>query len=139
MTVPDGHPKFLLDTNLGLPVDRDPWLGFLHANDSAVGSTTDLPPIGRAMDAHEFDIGFVPLADLRRRVARYDRGLTIATSKLTGRGDFPSVLVDRRDDVAAGPDDLAGSKFGHIDKSYWSRYCPPAVMLHREGRLPADV
>lgn len=137
MTLPDGHLKFVLDTNLGLPVDRDPWLAFLRENDIAVESTTDLLRIGRAMDAHEFDIGFVPLADLLRRVARGDRhyrGLAIATSKFTGRVDFPSVLVVRRDDGAAGLDDLAGSKYGYINKSCSSSYFPPAIMLHREGR-----
>lgn len=137
MTPPGGHLKFILDTNLGLPVDRDPWSTFLRANDIAADSTTDLPRIGRAMDAHEFDLGYVPLADLLRRMARRDRhyrGLAIATSKFTGRVDFPSVLVVRGDDEAKGLDDLAGSKYGYINKSCSSSYFPPAILFHREGR-----
>ena len=42
MTPPAGHPKFILDTYLGLPVDRDPWPAFIRANDLAADSTTDL-------------------------------------------------------------------------------------------------
>jgi ABC-type phosphate/phosphonate transport system substrate-binding protein len=86
---------------------------------------------------HKPDISYLPVADLHRLVAAGDnhyRGLAIATSKFTGTTHLPSVLVVRKDDPATNLNDLAGAKYGYINKSCSSSYFPPAILLARQGK-----
>jgi hypothetical protein len=101
---------FLLDANLGLPVDEMPWSSLLSAAGIRAVSTTDLVHLDVAVARHEPDISYLPIAGFHRIVASGDnhyRGLAIATSKFTGTTHLPSVLVVRKDDPAANLDDLA--------------------------------
>ena len=128
---------FLLDTNLGLSVEEKPWPGFLSAVGIKAVSTTDLVHLDDMMAKHEPDISYLPVADFHRLVARGDnhyRGLAIATSKFTGTTRLPSVLVVRQDDPATNLNDLAGAKYGYINKSCSSSYFPPAILLERQGK-----
>lgn len=128
---------FLIDTNLGLPVEETPWPAFMAAHDIRTLSTTDLVRLDQMVVAHEPDVAFLPIADFHRLVARGDshyRGLAIATSKFTGTTNLPSVLVVRKDDPANALLDLEGAKYGYINKSCSSSYFAPAILLQRHGR-----
>jgi phosphonate transport system substrate-binding protein len=128
---------FLLDANLELPVDEKPWSSFLSAAGIRTVSTTDLVHLDDMMAKHEPDISYLPVGDFHRLIARGDnhyRGLAIATSKGTGTTHLPSVLVVRKDDPAKNLNDLAGAKYGYINKSCSSSYFPPAILLARQGK-----
>ena len=128
---------FLLDANLGLPVDEMPWSSLLSAVGIRAVSTTDLVHLDFTMARHEPDISYFPIADFHRIVASGDnhyRGLAIATSKFTGTTNLPSVLVVRKDDPATHLDDLAGATYGYINKSCSSSYFPPAILLAKQGK-----
>jgi phosphonate transport system substrate-binding protein len=128
---------FLLDANLELPVDEKPWSSFLSAAGIRTVSTTDLVHLDDMMAKHEPDISYLPVGDFHRLIARGDnhyRGLAIATSKGTGTTHLPSVLVVRKDDPATNLNDLAGAKYGYINKSCSSSYFPPAILLARQGK-----
>ena len=132
---PTGQLKFTIDTHPGFPVDLAPWPEFLRANDIAVESTTDLPGIGRAMDAHEFDIGFVPLADLLRRVARRDRhyrGLAIATRSWS----LDEAVADRFLDVLVDWIPSPEAVFAAFRPFY---FADVQAFYHDLARLPADA
>jgi hypothetical protein len=128
---------FLLDKNLGLTVDDEPWPRILSDAGIKAVQTTDLPHLDRMAAKHEPDVVFLPIADFHRLVAKgddYYRGFAIATSKFTGTTNLPSVLVVRKDDPAKGLQDLEGSKYGYINKSCSSSYFPPAILLQQHGR-----
>ena len=137
MSDPVGKLKFLLDSNLGLTITQGPWPEFCRQNGIQTEESTDLVLIDHAMDRHEFDIGFVPIADFLRLIGRGDhhyRGLALATSKFTGQTALPSVLVVRADDPATGFADLSGANYGYINKSCSSSYFAAAVVLHQAGQ-----
>jgi hypothetical protein len=128
---------FLLDKNLGLTVDDEPWPRILSDAGIKAVQTTDLPHLDRMAAKHEPDVVFLPIADFHRLVAKgddYYRGFAIATSKFTGTTNLPSVLVVRKDDPAKGLQDLEGSKYGYINESCSSSYFPPAILLQQHGR-----
>jgi ABC-type phosphate/phosphonate transport system substrate-binding protein len=128
---------FLLDKNLGLPEGEMPWSKILPAAGIKAISTTDLPKLDESVAGHGPDIAFMPIADFHRLIAkgdRYYRGFAIATSKLTGTTNLPSVLVVRKDDPANSLDDLEGATYGYINKSCSSSYFPPAIMLVSRGK-----
>jgi ABC transporter, phosphonate, periplasmic substrate-binding protein len=128
---------FLLDANLGLPVDEMPWSSLLSAAGIRAVSTTDLVHLDVAVARHEPDISYLPIAGFHRIVASGDnhyRGLAIATSKFTGTTHLPSVLVVRKDDPAANLDDLAGATYAYINKSCSSSYFSAAIVLVKQGK-----
>lgn len=134
--------EFLLDSNLGLPVDDPPWRDLLRDAGIATISTDDLEAIDRSVERHEPDIVYLPIADFHRLLARGDthyRGVVLVTSKLTGRVRLPSVLVVRRDDPAQGFEDLRGATLGIINRSCSSSYFAPAIVAHRHGEDLEDV
>ncbi|MDA2889481.1 PhnD/SsuA/transferrin family substrate-binding protein [Mycolicibacterium sp. BiH015] len=129
--------QFLVDSNLGLPVDEKPWSDFLAGLGIATSLTNDLPELDGSVARHEPDIVFMPISDFHRLVATGDdfyRGLAIVTSKRTGSTRLPSVLVVRIDDPAGGIEDLRGATFGYINTSCSSSYFCPAIVLKRVGR-----
>ena len=129
--------SFVLDANLGLPVDEPPWSEILRSAGVAVESSTDLVRIDRLLGDEQPDIAYVPGADFCRLIiqgsAFYD-GLVIATSKYTGESSQRTLLVVRADDPATSIEDLAGAKYGYMNKSCSSSYFPPAIMLGRIGK-----
>jgi phosphonate transport system substrate-binding protein len=132
---------FLLDQNLGLPVEENPWPGILSAVGIKSVSTTDLVHLDEMVARHEPDIAYIPVADFHRLFAKgddYYRGFAIATSKFTGTTNLPSVLAVRKDDPAASLQDLSGAKYGYINKSCSSSYFPPAIMLEEQGKKLCD-
>ncbi len=133
--------KFLLDTNLGLPVDQMPWRKILLDAGIAAQQSTDLVWIDRMVEQHDPDIAFIPIADFHRVIATGDTtysGFAIGTSKFTGSTNLPSVLVVRKDDAAESLDDLEGAKYGYINKSCSSSYFPPAILLGQQGKKLAE-
>lgn len=132
---------FLLDKNLGLTVDEEPWPGILSRARIQTVQTTDLPYLDHMVAKHEPDIAFMPIADFHRLIAKgddYYRGFAIATSKFTGTTNLPSVLLVRNDDPAAGLNDLEGARYGYINKSCSSSYFPPAILLQKQGKKLDD-
>lgn len=128
---------FLIDENLGLHPDQEPWSEVLPRADVSTICTTDLPELDRSVADHEPDIVFMPIADFHRVLAsgdRHYRGLALVTSKFTGGTNLPSVLVVRSDDPAAVVDDLAGASLGYINRSCSSSYYAPAIVVQRLGR-----
>jgi len=128
---------FLLDRNLGLPADQEPWQSFLTELDIRTDASTDLVDIDRQIGDNSPDIAFIPIADYHRLLARgdnYYHGFVIASSKFTGSVDLPSVLVVGKDDPAKSLDELEGASYGYINKSCSSSYFPPAIMLQKKGR-----
>ena len=133
--------KFLLDQNLGLPTDQNPWKDlFADAGIEAINST-DLVKIDEMVAKHVPDIAFIPSGDYHRLFARGDRhyqGLAISASKFTGETTLKSLLVVRKDDSADCLSDLRGEKYGYINKSCSSTYFPPAILLQRKGKKLED-
>ena len=128
---------FLLDTNLGLHPEEEPWRGLFPALGIRTVSTTDLPKLDEMVARHEPDVAFMPIADFHRLIAngdRFYRGFAIATSKFTGTTNLPSVLVVRQDDPATSLDDLEGASYGYINKSCSSSFYPPYILLGRQGK-----
>jgi phosphonate transport system substrate-binding protein len=140
-TVPEQtHTKkslyFLLDRNLGLPADQEPWQSFLTELGIRTDASTDLVDIDKQVADNSPDIAFIPIADFHRLLAtgdKYYHGFVIATSKFTGSVDLPSVLVVGKDDPAKSLEDLEGATYGYINKSCSSSYFPPAIMLQKKG------
>ena len=132
---------FVLDTNLGLPTDREPWSDFLKSSGIVTESTTDLVHIDQALDDGGPDIAYVPGADFCRMIIQKNEqyaGLVIATSKFTGHPEQRTLLVVKKDDPATSLEDLAGSMYGYMNKSCSSSYFPPAIMLQERGKSMAD-
>ena len=128
---------FLLDTNLGLTVDQQPWPGILSAAGIRTVSTTDLARLDDMMARHEPDIAFMPIADFHRLLGTGDnhyRGLAIGTSTFTGTTRLPSVLVVRKDDPATRLEDLTGATYGYINRSCSSSYFAAAIVLQQRGK-----
>ncbi len=128
--------KFILDSNLGLPVAEKPWSTILSEAGITAEPTTNLTYIDRVLADHQADIAYVPAPDFYRAGAKRDhhyRGLAIATSKFTGQPIQRSLLVVRKDDPATGLKDLARAKCGYINKSCTSSYFPLAILLNRQG------
>jgi phosphonate transport system substrate-binding protein len=130
--------SFLLDTNFGLPTDKEPWNKILKdLNITTDGSSNDLVMIDAEIAAHRPDLAYIPIADFHRLLRKgdtYYRGFVIGTSKFTGSTDLPSVLVVRQDDPATGLDSLEGATYGYINKSCSSSYFPPAILLQKQGK-----
>jgi phosphonate transport system substrate-binding protein len=128
---------FLLDTNLGLYPDEEPWSEFFARTGIATSSTTDLVELDASVERHEPDMVFMPIADFHRLLAGgdgYYRGFALLTSKFTGSTSLPSVLVVCRDDAATCLDDLAGSTYGYINRSCTSSFYSPAILLAHQGK-----
>lgn len=128
--------EFLVDSNLGLPVNEKPWSDILAGLGVTTSLTNDLPELDRSVARHEPDIVFMPISDFHRLLAAgdtYYRGLAAVTSKLTGSSKLPSVLVVRKDDPAESISDLPGATFGYINTSCSSSYFCPAILLNRRG------
>ena len=133
--------QFLVDSNLGLPVDEEPWRDILRRVGIATTSTNNLVALDRSVGRHEPDIVFMPIADFHRLLARGDdhyRGLVLVTSESTGAAALPSVLVVRRDDPAQGIGDLQGATLGYINTSCSSSYFAAAILLQRHGKNLRD-
>ena len=133
--------RFVLDSNLGLPTGGKPWSDILAAAGIEPIATDDLVRIDQMVANHEPDIAYIPTADFHRLVGKGDRhyrGLAIATSKFTGQTTLRSLLVVRKDDPANGLDDLAGVRYGYINKSCSSSYFPPAILLTKQGKKLND-
>jgi len=129
-------PSFLIDDNLGLHPDEQPWSEFFPRAGITTITTTDLPELDRSVDAHEPDIVFMPIADFHRVWSagdRYYRGFAIVTSKFTGGTTLPSVVVVRKDEPASSVADLAEASFGYINRSCTSSYFSLAILLQRIG------
>ena len=130
--------KFLLNKNLGLRFE-EPWAGRLSAAGIEEPRPTDMVRTGGAVADHEPDTAFIPSGDFHRLLAkgdRHHRGLAIAASKFTGGTTMRSSLVVRKDDPATCLEDLAGARYGYINRSCSSTYFPPSILLQREGRAP---
>jgi ABC-type phosphate/phosphonate transport system substrate-binding protein len=129
--------KFVLDKNLNLPTDQEPWVGMLKASGIKAHATTDLVRIDQLLADNGPDIAYIPGGDFCRLILRgnpHYQGLVIATSKFTGEPYQRTLLVVRKDDPAKSLDDLAGSAYGYMNKSCSSSYFPPAMMLNRQGK-----
>jgi ABC-type phosphate/phosphonate transport system substrate-binding protein len=134
-------PKFLLDSNLGLPVGEKPWSAILPAAGIAVEPTTNLEYVNRVLADHKADIAYIPTADFYHVGGKGDhhyRGLAIATSKFTGQPTQRSLLLVRRDDPATDLKDLRKARYGYINKSCSSSYFPPAILLNKQGIKLSD-
>ena len=128
---------FVLDKNLDLPTDQQPWVGMLKATGIKPHATTDLVQIDQLLADNGPDIAYIPGADFCRLILQgnpHYQGLVIATSKFTGEPYQRTLLVVRKDDPANSIDDLAGSTYGYMNRSCSSSYFPPAVMLNRQGK-----
>ena len=128
---------FLMDRNLGLPADEEPWKDFLAKLAIRSELSTNLVDIDKQIAGHKPDIAYIPIADYHRLLARgddYYQGFAIATSKFTGSVDLPSVLVVRIEDTATNLEGLEGSEYGYINKSCSSSYFPPAIILRAQGK-----
>ena len=133
--------SFLVDANLGLPTDEQPWIAIFQNAGIVTTSTIDLAELDASVARHEPDIAFTPSPAFHRLLAggdRYYHGLVIVTSKFTGRTNLPSVLVVRPDDPAGGIDDLQGASYGYINRSCSSSYFAPAILLQKHGKEPLD-
>jgi phosphonate transport system substrate-binding protein len=129
--------SFVLDANFGFPVGEPPWSDILQSAGVAVESTTDLVHIDQLLGDEQPDIAYVPGADFCKLIIQgntfYD-GLAIATSKYTGEPSQRTLLVVRADDPATSIQDLAGAKYGYINKSCSSSYFPVAILLGKIGK-----
>jgi phosphonate transport system substrate-binding protein len=131
--------SFLVDTNLGLPTDEQPWIDILKDAGVVTTSTVDLAELDASVARHEPDIAFTPSPGFHSELAggdRYYHGFVIVTSKFTGRTNLPSVLVVRHDDPAECIDDLQGASYGYINKSCSSSYFSAAILLKKHGKPP---
>ncbi len=129
--------SFLIDTNLGLHADREPWKAMFPSLGIETELTTDLVYLDKEIAAHKPDMAYIPAADFHRLTRdgdRFYRGLAIATSRFTGRPKLKSLLVVRKDDPAASMDDLQGAKYAYINRSCSSSYFPPALILNKKGK-----
>ncbi len=128
--------EFLVDSNLGLPVDEQPWSGTLAGLGITTSLTNDLEKLDDSVARHEPDVVFLPISDFHRLLAAGDtvyQGLVIVTSKVTGAANLPSVLVVRHDDPATAIEDLRGASLAYINRSCSSSYFCPAIMLNNLG------
>lgn len=128
--------EFLVDSNLGLPVNEKPWSDILAGLGVTTSLTNDLQELDRRVARHEPDIVFMPISDFHRLLATgdtYYRGVAVVTSKLTGSTKLPSVLVVRSDDPADSINDLRGATLGYINTSCSSSYFCPAIVLNNRG------
>lgn len=133
--------EFLVDSNLGLPVDEQPWIDILAGLGITTSLTNDLEKLDRSAERHEPDVVFLPIADFHRLLASgdtYYRGFVIVTSRITGSTNLPSVVVVRKDDPATSIEDLRGGSLGYINKSCSSSYFCPAIVLKKLGENLAD-
>ena len=132
---------FILDTNLNLPVQENPWKGLLEKSGIKIEETRDLVMVDRLLANGGPDIAYVPGADfcvmLVKGNAHY-RGLAIATSKFTGKPAQRTLLVVRKDDPANSLDDLEGATYGWMNRSCSSSYFPPAIQLQEKGKKIED-
>lgn len=129
--------NFVLDTNLELPTDMDPWKTLLETAGIDTESTRDLVRIDKLLADEGPDIAYTPGADFCRMLVRglhHYEGLVIATSKFTGQPSQRTLLVVRQDDPAKGIEDLEGATYGYMNKSCSSSYFPPATLLNRMGK-----
>jgi phosphonate transport system substrate-binding protein len=132
---------FLIDENLGLYPDQQPWSEILPRAGVVTISTTDLVKLDQSVAEHEPDVVFMPIADFHQLLTsgdRYYHGFAIVTSKFTGGTNLPSVLVVRKSDPAKSLDDLAGATYGYINRSCTSSYFAPAILLHSRGKALDD-
>jgi ABC-type phosphate/phosphonate transport system substrate-binding protein len=129
--------QFILDKNLELPTEKQPWINLLKAAGIKAYATTDLVHIDQMLADNGPDIAYMPGGDFCKLILKgnpHYQGLVIATSKFTGEPYQRTLLVVRKDDPANSIDDLAGSTYGYMNKSCSSSYFPPAVMLNRQGK-----
>jgi hypothetical protein len=93
--------KFLMDSNLGLRPDEQPWHDLFAQADIEPISTNDLERADKIFADHVPDIAFMPSADVHRLIRwgdHYYRGLAISTSKFTGEPTMKVLLVVKKDD-----------------------------------------
>ncbi len=137
----DTSLSFVLDSNLGLPIDEQPWSDILEKANIETMATDDMDRVDKMLLAHEPDIAFIPAGDFHRLGVdgdRHYRGLAIATSKFSGQPRLKSLLVVRKDDPATSLDDLEGAKLSYINCSCSSSYFPPGILLQRKGKQLRD-
>ncbi|MDG4665572.1 PhnD/SsuA/transferrin family substrate-binding protein [Mycobacterium sp. 236(2023)] len=133
--------EFLVDSNLGLPVDEKPWSDILAGLGITTTLTNDLEYLDRRVERHEPDVVFMPIADFHRLLQSGDtfyRGFVLVTSRITGSTNLPSVLVVRSDDPAQSIEELRGATLGYINTSCSSSYFCPAIVLHSLGEELRD-
>ena len=128
---------FVLDTNLELPTDKEPWKDILANAGITTELSRDLVKIDSLLAEDGPDLAYTPGADFCRMLIRgnshYD-GLVIATSKFTGQPSQRTLLVVRQDDRAKGIEDLEGAAYGYMNQSCSSSYFPPAILLNNVGK-----
>jgi phosphonate transport system substrate-binding protein len=132
---------FLMDQNLGIHPNQQPWKGLFAGADIDAVSTTDLARAEKMFADHEADIAYLPSAVLHRLYAKSDqhyRGLLVSTSKFTGGPSMRVLLVVGKNDPATSLDDLAGAKYGYINRSCSSTYFPPSILLARQNQRLDD-
>jgi ABC-type phosphate/phosphonate transport system substrate-binding protein len=135
--VSSGGVRFILDSNLGLNVNREPWKSFLAENCISAETSSDLTMIDAKIAAHEPDLAFIPAADYHRLTSKRDwyyKGVAIGVSKYTGQPSLDAVLVVKKNDPAESLDDLERAYYGYINKSCSSSYFAPAILLNASGR-----
>jgi ABC transporter, phosphonate, periplasmic substrate-binding protein len=128
---------FILDKNLELPTEKQPWIELLKAAGIKAYATTDLVKIDQLLADGGPDIAYMPGGDFCKLLLKgnpHYQGLVIATSKFTSEPYQLTLLVVRKDDPANSIDDLAGSTYGYMNKSCSSSYFPPAMMLNHQGK-----
>jgi hypothetical protein len=79
---------FILDKNLELPTEKQPWIDLLKAAGIKAYATTDLVKIDQLLADGGPDIAYMPGGDFCKLILRgnpHYQGLVIATSKLTKR------------------------------------------------------
>ena len=132
-----GSLTFFINPNFGLSAEEEPLKELLPTLGITARLATELPSVKQALADGVPDYAYVSISDFLRSVAqgnRHYQGFAIATSKFTGTTNLPSVLVVRRNDPARSFADLAGARYGYINKSCSSSYFPPAIVLGRQGK-----
>jgi hypothetical protein len=129
--------QFILDKNLELPTEKQPWINLLKTAGIKADATTDLVRIDQLLADNGPDIAYIPGGDFCKLILRgnpHYQGLAIATSKFTSEPYQLTLLVVRKDDPANSIDDLEGATYGYMNKSCSSSYFPPAMMLNHQGK-----
>ena len=127
---------FILNRNLGFPIEKEPWAGLFSKAGIACEATTDIARIDDDLSAGRPLLAYIPGAAfcvMMRNGNQHYRGLVIATSKFTGQPMQRTLLVVRNDDPAQSLEDLEGAEYGYLNRSCSSSFFPPAILLQQKG------